>query len=98
MDEIAAAFDLVIQLERVLDGSRKVVQVSEVQGMEGDIIVMQDIFRFVQTGVVDGKVEGSFQPMGVRPKFMERIEAMGIHIAPSIFAPTRTAHSRNRRW
>ena len=97
-EQIAAAFDLVIQLERVLDGSRKVVQVSEVQGMEGDIIVMQDIFRFVQTGVVDGKVVGSFQPMGVRPKFMGRIEAMGIHIAPSIFAPTRTPHPRNRRW
>lgn len=97
-EQIAAAFDMVIQLERVLDGSRKIVQVTEVQGMEGDIIVMQDIFRFIQTGVVDGKVQGSFQPMGVCPKFMERIEAMGIDIPPSTFAPTPAAPPRNRRW
>jgi pilus assembly protein CpaF len=97
-EQIAAAFDMVIQLERVLDGSRKIVQVTEVQGMEGDIIVMQDIFRFIQTGVIDGKVQGAFQPMGVRPKFMERIEAMGINIPPSTFAPTPAEPPRNRRW
>jgi pilus assembly protein CpaF len=57
--------------------------------MEGDIIVMQDIFRFVQVGVVDGKVQGYFTATGVRPKFAERIEAAGIPVPASLFTPTQ---------
>ncbi len=59
-EQVASAFDLIIHLERLSDGTRKLVQMSEVQGMEGDVIVMQDIFRYYQTGIRDGKVQGYF--------------------------------------
>jgi pilus assembly protein CpaF len=67
------------------DGSRKVVNITEVQGMEGDVIVMQDIFTFEQTGFEGGKVIGRLKPTGIRPKFMDKIEAMNIRLPPSIF-------------
>ena len=86
-EQIASAFDLIVHLDRLADGSRKVVQVSEVQGMEGDIIVMQDLFRFVQTGVQNSRVEGYFTATGIRPKFMDHIEAAGLFVSPTIFAP-----------
>jgi pilus assembly protein CpaF len=88
-EQISGAFDLIIHLNRLADGTRRVVQVSEVQGMEGDVIVMQDIFRFVQTGVENGRVLGHFTAMGVRPKFMDKIEAAGIFVSPALFAPSR---------
>jgi hypothetical protein len=81
-EQIASAFDLIVHLDRLADGGRKVVQISEVQGMEGDVIVMQDIFRYIQTGVKNGRVEGYFTATGVRPKFMDKIEAQGIHVRP----------------
>ena len=77
------------------DGSRKVVQVSEVQGLEGEVIVMQDIFRFEQTGVNDGRVEGVFTPTGIRPKFVELFPAKGIPVQAEWFTPERAAA---RRW
>ena len=94
-EQIAAAFDLVVHLERLADGTRRVVQISEVQGMEGDMIVMQDIFRFMQTGVGEGRVEGHFTATGVRPKFMESIENAGLFVSPSMFTP---AAQSKRRW
>lgn len=94
-EQIASAFDVVVHLDRLADGTRKVVQITEVQGMEGDIIVMQDIFRFVQTGITNGRVDGQFSPTGVRPKFMDKIEAAGIQLPPSLFAPSA---ARARRW
>ena len=87
-EQISSAFDVVVHLDRLLDGARKVVAISEVQGMEGDIIVMQDIFRYVQTGVQDGRVQGFFSATGIRPKFMDKLEAASIKLAPSVFAPT----------
>mgnify|MGYP001081421561 CR=1 FL=1 len=93
-EQIASAFDLIVHLDRLVDGNRKVVRISEVQGMEGEIIVMQDIFRFVQTGVQNGRVEGHFTATGIRPKFMDKLEAAGIFISPTIFAPAR---KRGRR-
>jgi pilus assembly protein CpaF len=84
-EQIASAFDLVIHLERLKDGSRKVVKVSEVQGMEGDVIVMQDVFVFEQMGVKDEKILGQLRPTGIRPKFTEKIEAANIHLPPKIF-------------
>jgi len=93
-EQIASAFDVIVHLDRLVDGARKVVSVTEVQGMEGDVIVMQDIFRYVQTGVTNGKVEGYFTATGVRPKFMDKIESAGISIPPSYFAPAR---GRGRR-
>jgi pilus assembly protein CpaF len=72
-------------LERLRDGSRKVVAISEVQGMEGDVITMTDVFLFEQTGMENGKVVGRMRPTGLRPRFMEKIEAAGIQLPPSVF-------------
>ncbi len=84
-EQIAAALDLVIQLSRMRDGSRKCIAVSEVQGMEGDVITMSDIFKFELAGYEEGKVIGSLRPTGLRPKSMKKIEAEGIQLPPSIF-------------
>jgi pilus assembly protein CpaF len=84
-EQIASAVELIVHEERFRDGSRKVVNVTEVQGMEGDVIVMQDIFAFEQTGIEGGKVIGRLKPTGIRPKFMDRIEAVNIHLPASIF-------------
>jgi len=86
-EQIASAFDLVVHLDRLPDGARKISQITEVQGMEGDVIVMQDIFRFVHTGIKDGRVQGYFTGTGIRPKFMDKIEAYGIYLSPAMFAP-----------
>ena len=93
-EQIASAFDLIVHLLRLADGTRKIVQISEVQGMEGDTIVMQDIFQFVQTTVENGKVQGYFTPTGVRPKFYEKLESAGLYIQPSTFMPTEPARFR----
>jgi len=84
-EQVASAVDVIVHEERMRDGSRKVVNVTEVQGMEGDVIVMQDIFTFEQTGFEGGKVIGRLKPTGIRPKFMDKIEAMNIRLPPSIF-------------
>jgi len=88
-EQIASAFDLIIHLERLVDGGRKVVAISEVQGMEGDVIVMQDIFRYEQTGIKDGRVEGQFAPAGVRPKVLDKIQVGGIALSPTMFTPAQ---------
>jgi pilus assembly protein CpaF len=84
-EQIAAAIDVVVHTERLRDGSRKVVSVSEIQGMEGDVITMSEIFRFEQTSIEDGKVIGRLRPTGLRPKFMHKIQSAGIMLPPSIF-------------
>jgi pilus assembly protein CpaF len=88
-EQIASAFDLIVHLERMADGVRRIVQISEVQGMEGDVIVMQDVFKYQQTGFQNGKVQGQFKPTGVRPKFVERLESRGFSVPPTMFAPRR---------
>ena len=84
-EQIAAALDVIIQLERLRDGSRKVVTISEVQGMEGEIVTMSDIFKFERAGYENGRVIGKLRPTGLRPRFMEKIEAENIRVPPSIF-------------
>jgi len=84
-EQIASAVDLIIQQQRLRDGSRRVINITEVQGMEGDVIVMSDIFAFEQQGIEDEKIIGRLKPTGIRPKFYERIEAAGIHLAADIF-------------
>ncbi len=84
-EQIASAVDLIVHQNRLKDGSRKIVSITEVQGMEGDVIVMQDVFLFEQTGVIEGKVQGQLKPTGVRPRFTEKFESMGIHLPPGIF-------------
>jgi pilus assembly protein CpaF len=85
-EQIASAIDLIVHQSRMQDGTRKVVNVTEVIGMEGDVITMQDIFRFEQTAIEDGKVLGELVPTGLRPKYMDKIEGHGIHLPPSIFS------------
>jgi pilus assembly protein CpaF len=84
-EQIASAVDLIVHQERMRDGSRKVVSITEVQGMEGDVIVMSDIFAFEQQGIEGGRVIGRLKPTGIRPKFVERIEAANIHLPAGIF-------------
>ena len=84
-EQVASAVDLICQQERMRDGTRKVTYVSEVSGMEGDVITMTDIFTFEQTGMDAGKVVGRLRPTGLRPKFMDKIEEAGINLPPSIF-------------
>jgi pilus assembly protein CpaF len=84
-EQIASALDLVVHLERLRDGTRRVTNITEIQGMEGDTITMMDIFIFEQTGVEEGRVIGRLRPTGLRPKFLDRIEAAGINLPATIF-------------
>ncbi len=85
-EQIASAVQLFVQQSRLKDGSRKVTQITEVSGMEGDVVVMQDIFVFEQTGIDErGKIVGQLRPTGVRPKFIEKFETLNIFLPPNIF-------------
>ncbi len=84
-EQISSAIDLVCHQERMRDGTRKIVNITEVSGMEGDVITMTDIFVFEQSAIENGKIIGRLRPSGLRPKFMDQIEASGIHLPPSIF-------------
>ena len=84
-EQISKAVQLIVHESRMKDGSRKIVNISEVQGMEGEVVVMQDIFVFEQTGVENGRIQGRLRPTGIRPRFMETFEIAGIHLPPSIF-------------
>jgi pilus assembly protein CpaF len=84
--QIASAIDVVIQVSRLSDGTRKIVNIAEITGVEGDVVTMQDIFMFRKHGVRDsGEVIGEFTPTGVRPRFAERLEVTGIHLRASMF-------------
>ncbi|HLE26890.1 MAG TPA: CpaF family protein, partial [Anaerolineales bacterium] len=85
-EQVASAINLVVHMERLRDGTRKVTQVAEVQGMEGDNIVMQDIFAFEQTGLYNGRVIGALKPTGLRPKFVDKFAVNGIELPADIFA------------
>ncbi|HUG05769.1 MAG TPA: CpaF family protein [Candidatus Limnocylindria bacterium] len=84
-EQIASALDVIVQISRLKDGSRKVTNITEVQGMEGEQIVLQDVFVFEQTGYVEGKVQGRLRPTGIRPKFSEKFEAAGIKLPQGVF-------------
>ncbi len=87
-EQIASAIDLVVHVDRLRDGTRKVVQVSEVQGMEGDSVVMQDLFLFEQAGVRNGRVVGALKPTGLRPKFADKFAVNNIELPPEVFGAT----------
>ncbi len=96
--QISSAVDLIVQQTRLKDGQRKVTAVTEVAGMEGDIIVLSDIFKFNQTGVTtDGKVLGEVNATGIRPNFTPRLEAAGFKLSADIFAPRLSANQNARR-
>ena len=84
-EQIAGAVDMIVQQSRMRDGSRKITQISEVQGMEGDMITMSDLFEFEQIGFEAGKIIGRIRATGLRPKFMDRLEDAGIVLPPQIF-------------
>ena len=84
-EQIASAVDLIVHQSRLKDGTRRITHITEVQGMEGDVIVMQDVFVFEQTGVEEGKILGRLKPTGIRPKFVEKFEVMGIHLPANLF-------------
>lgn len=84
-EQIASAIDLIVHQERMRDGTRKIVNLTEISGMEGEVITMTDIFVFEQTGIENGQIIGRLRPTGLRPKFMDKIEATGINLPPSIF-------------
>ena len=84
-EQISSAVELICQQARMRDGTRKIINITEVSGMEGDVITTTDIFVFEQTGMENGKIIGRLRPTGLRPKFMDKIEASGIHLPPTIF-------------
>jgi len=84
-EQVASSIELIIHMERLRDGSRKVVRVTEVQGMEGDTIVMQDLFVYEQTGFNNGRVIGKLKPAGLRPHFMEKFSKAGVVIPENVF-------------
>ena len=100
-EQISGALNIIIQLERMRDGSRKVVAITEVQGMEGDVIVMQDIFAFHEGGMdQDEKRLGEIRPTGVRPRFDRRLELAGFELPAKMFmrgVPLSSWHKSEKR-
>jgi pilus assembly protein CpaF len=91
-EQVASAIQLVVQVSRLRDGSRRVTHLTEIAGMEGQVVTLQDIFIFDQHGVDEnGKVVGTLRSTGLRPKFADRIEAAGIDLPPELFMSERLA-------
>jgi pilus assembly protein CpaF len=92
-EQVSSAIQLVVHLARLRDGSRRVVRISEVQTMEGDVVVMQDIYSFDYSMGVDpdGRFRGTLKPTGIRPSFSDRLEHMGIKLAPELFVASPVA-------
>jgi len=86
--QIASAVGIIIQAARLTGGPRKIIKISEITGMEGDIISMQDIFVFRQSGVDEaGRAQGQFLATGIRPNLLEKLVGVGIRLPPSLFEP-----------
>jgi pilus assembly protein CpaF len=83
--QITSAVDLIVQQARLRDGSRKVIGITEVQGMEGEVAVLSDIFEFNEKGMEDGKVVGELAPTGIRPKFTEKLKVHGFDLPAEVF-------------
>ncbi|MGQ9712503.1 MAG: CpaF family protein [Desulfotomaculales bacterium] len=88
-EQIAAAIDLIVHQSRLKDGSRRVTHVTEVQGLEGQVVLLQELFVFRQKGVREGRVVGEFAPTGIRPRFTDKLEARGIELPNEIFLAAR---------
>jgi pilus assembly protein CpaF len=88
--QIAAAIRMIVQLQRLSDGKRRVTSIAEITGLEGDIVQMQEIFKFVRTSTAeDGSIEGHFQATGVRPRFLAELSARGIKVPSTYFDPSK---------
>jgi pilus assembly protein CpaF len=88
-EQIASAVHLIVHQDRLRDGTRKITRVTEVQGMEGDVVTMSDIFVFEQTGIENNKIVGRLKPTGLRPKYIDKIIDAGIQLPPQIFGIAR---------
>ena len=87
--QIASAVNFIVQATRLSDGSRKVVSIAEITGMEGSVVQLQEIFRFERTGTAEnGKVLGHFAATGLRPKFLDEMERRGVHMPAGLFDPS----------
>jgi len=95
--QLASAINLVVQLSRMRDGTRKITQITEVTGTEGDTIVMQDLFKFEDRGEVDGKVTGSFEPGGLRSHYADRLQLHGFKLPPQMFMKPMASMNGNSR-
>jgi pilus assembly protein CpaF len=96
-EQIASAIDVIIQQSRLRDGSRKIVSITEVNGMEGDKIVMTEIFTFAQSGMTtDGKVIGELKATGIRPMFTTRLQVAGYNLGSEIFGANPLQNQRGR--
>jgi enamine deaminase RidA (YjgF/YER057c/UK114 family) len=84
-EQIASAVDLIVHTARLKDGSRKIINITEVFGIDDDEVLMQDIFEYEQTGIEDGRVQGFLKPTGIRPTFMAKFKASGIELPPGDF-------------
>jgi len=93
-EQVASALDVIVQLTRMSDGSRKVIEFAEITGMEGNTITTQTIFKYEQRGVENGKVIGEYVATGVMPAFMERLERHGFRIPNSHFLPVALGTKR----
>jgi pilus assembly protein CpaF len=84
--QVSSAIDLIVQIARFSDGTRRVTGITECVGMEGELITLQDLFVFERTGLTEqGRVTGKFRATGIRPKFYDRLRASGMHIPASVF-------------
>jgi pilus assembly protein CpaF len=84
--QVASAVNVIVQISRMADGTRKVIAISELTGMEGDVITMQDLFVFERTGISpEGRVTGRFRATGIRPKVSEKIASTGVKLPPTMF-------------
>ncbi len=92
--QIVSALDVIVQQARLRDGSRRITNITEVQGIEGDTVVLQDVFRFQEEGEEDGKVVGQMKSMGIRPRFTERLVAHGFNLPASMFMDMNQPFSR----
>jgi pilus assembly protein CpaF len=97
--QIASAIDVVVQVSRLSDGTRKILQISEVVGMEGDVVTMQDIFQFERTGLDEQeRVIGQFRPTGIRPKFSDRLRQYGVELSSVLFSQVGAKPTERGRW
>ncbi|MDX1624560.1 MAG: ATPase, T2SS/T4P/T4SS family, partial [Gemmatimonadota bacterium] len=97
--QIANAIDVVIQVARLSDGRRRIASISEIVGMEGEVITMQELFQFERQGIdEEGRVLGRFRATGIRPKFADRLERSGVHLPAAMFSdfPAGSDHARKR--
>jgi pilus assembly protein CpaF len=102
-EQIASAVDLIVHTARLKDGTRKIVNITEIYGIEDDEILTQDIFAFKQTGIVDGKIQGRLEATGVRPTFMSQFQKAGVLLPPGEFGippedPAKPVRSSKSRW